>query len=298
MARNSSSKKQALYIIFAVLCMACFAVCVYFILNPLEIEKLTKGENDQQRDFVMFNDVGQADSAIIYSNGYSAVIDMGLPNSAAEIFEDLSSFEINEIDVALISHLHSDHMGSLKKVSEYYNIKNLIMPEILNSSLSVAKNARTFITNNGGNFYNAVAGLNFKIGEFEITVLGYLNDKRNENNRSVFTIAEIDGFKFLFTGDAETKAERYILEQKLNLDCDVLKVGHHGSSSSTSKEFLKATTPDYAVISVGEDNMYSHPNDEILTALKKADIEVFRTDEHGDITFDITTEKLKIKTEK
>ncbi len=298
MTRNSSRKKQALYIIFAVLCVACFAICVYFILNPLAIKKITKGENDIERDFIMFTDVGQADSAIIYSNGYSAVIDMGLPNSASEIFEDLSSCKIKEIDVALISHLHSDHVGALKKISEIYTVKNLIMPEILNSSLTAAKNARTFITNNGGNFYNAVAGLNFKIGEFEITVLGYLNDKRNENNRSVFTIAEIKGFKFLFAGDAETKAENYILEENLNLDCDVLKVGHHGSNSSTSKEFLRATTPEYAVISVGEDNMYSHPNKETLTALENANSKIFRTDKHGDITFDVTNEKLEIKTEK
>ncbi len=288
--------RRIIYIILAIICIIAFAVCVYFIFNPVNLNN--SSTLDETSDFVKFTDVGQADSAIIYSNGYSAVIDMGLPDSAADIFNDLSDCKIEKIDVALISHLHSDHLGGLQRVAEGYKIETLIMPEILSSSIGAAKNARSFITNGGGAFYNAVQGLNFKIGEFEITVLGYLDDRKNENNRSLFTMAEIDGFKFLFTGDGEIKAEKYLLEQKLNLDCDVLKVSHHGSNTGTSKEFLKATTPDYAVISVGKNNMYSHPNSETLATLKNANTEIYRTDQMGDITFDIASGNVKIEIEK
>lgn len=294
----TGNKKRNLYIIGAVLSIICFCVCVYFMLNPAKANLVLNGGFDETSDFVKFTDVGQGDSAIIYSNGYSAVIDMGLPNFAPDIYEDLSKYSLKEIDAVLISHLHSDHLGGLQKVAENYKIKNLIMPEILDSSIAAAKNARTFITNNGGSAYNAVAGMNFEIGEFNITVLGFLDDKKNENNRSVFTVAEKDGAKFLFTGDAETKAEQYILNQKLNLDCDVLKVSHHGSNSSTCREFLNATTPDYAVISVGEDNMYNHPNSETLEALKSINAEIYRTDLCGDITFDLSDGNIKINTEK
>lgn len=297
---RTKSKKRRLYISLALLCIIAFTICLYFIQNPQSFKKLyssLNGEFDTSRDFVKFMDVGQGDSALIYSNGYSAVIDMGLPTAANDIFEDLTECDIKELDAVLISHLHSDHIGSLEKVAENYKIKNLIMPEILNSSIGAAKNGKQIVTGYNSSFYRAEQGMHFKIGEFEITLLGYLNDKKNENNRSVFTMAEIDGIKFLFTGDAEIKAENYLLEENLNLDCDVLKVSHHGSNTSSGETFLKAVSPEYAVISVGEDNAYSHPHKETLASLKSTNAEIFRTDKQGDITFNIENGKISIQTE-
>lgn len=294
MSRNSTNRR-ILYISLAIGCIILFFVCIYFIFNPLQS---SGNASESQRDFIMFTDVGQGDSAIIYSNGYSAVIDAGIPSVAPDICNDLSNLNISQIDVALISHLHSDHVGGLFQIAEGYKVKNLIMPELLNSSVAAAKNVKTFITNQGGAYYNAVPGMNFRIGEFEITVLGYMNDGKNENNRSVFTMAEIEGYKFLFTGDAEAEAERYLLDQNINIDCDVLKVSHHGSNTSTSTEFLNAATPEYAVISVGEDNMYNHPNFETISALDRINAKVYRTDKDGDITFDLSGDNIKIETEK
>ena len=140
--------------------------------------------------------------------------------------------------------------------------------------------------------------MNFRLGEFEITVLGVFDDRKNENNRSIIAVAEIDGIKFLFTGDAEEKEEKYLLGEQLNLDCDVLKVPHHGSSTSSSKEFLNAVTPEYAVISVGENNVYGHPHKETLQALTEANAKVYRTDQSGDITFNVNDGKITVETEK
>ena len=297
MKNSKKSKRQSLYILSAILCIILFAVCIYFILNPTAAQKISDGGFDTSRDFVKFMDVGQGDSALIYSNGYSAVIDVGLPTSVADIYNDLSKCNIKEIDAVVISHLHSDHIGALEKMAEDYTVKNLITPEILSSSITAAKNSRKLITGYGSAFYNAVQGMNFKIGEFEITLLGCFDDKKNENNRSVFMIAEIDGIKFLFTGDAETVAENYLLEEKLNLDCDVLKVSHHGSNTSSSMKFLRAVTPEYAVISVGENNMYSHPHKQTLDALKQVNAKTYRTDEQGDITFNVDNGKIIVETE-
>lgn len=298
---TNSTQKRSLYIISAVFCIIAFAVCIYLILNPLVLREVNSSLSprfDETQDFVKFMDVGQGDSALIYSNGYSAVIDMGLPTAAADIYSDLSDCFIKEIDVVLISHLHSDHLGAFQKVAENYRVKNLIMPQILTSNLGAATNIKNFVVSSGGGFYSAVQGMNFKIGEFEVTLLGLYNDKKNENNRSIFTVAEIDGVKFLFTGDAETKAEEYLLGENLNIDCDVLKVSHHGSNTGTNKEFLEAVTPEYAVISVGEDNMYSHPHKETLDALKDQNAEIYRTDKNGDITFNINNGKIDVSTEK
>lgn len=291
--------KRKITVLAAVLCIVAFTVMLSFARNPVKFGKLIGNFStfDTSQDFIKFMDVGQGDSALIYSNGYCAVIDMGLPKYANDICFDLADCFINEIDVALISHLHSDHIGGLETVGENYKIKNLIMPDILGDSIDMAKNTQKYLIKNGTKFYTAKQGLNFKIGEFEITVLGLFEDKSNENNRSIFTVAEIDGIKFIFTGDAELKAEKSLLQENLNLDCDVLKVSHHGSNTATSKEFLNKVTPDYAVISVGEGNSYSHPHSTTMNELKKSGAKIYRTDEDGDITFKIDDRKIKVETE-
>ena len=129
-------------------------------------------------------------------------------------------------------------------------------------------------------------------------MLAYYGDMQDENNKSVIVMAEIDGIKFLFTGDAEAKTEKALLDEGLNVDCDVLKVGHHGSSSSCSQSFLKAATPEYAAISVGENNIYSHPNDSVISALQNCGAQILRTDTDGDITFYVENGEIRTVTEK
>ena len=119
-----------------------------------------------------------------------------------------------------------------------------------------------------------------------------------ENNQSVIVMAELDGIKFLFTGDAEAKAEQALLDEGINIDCDVLKVGHHGSSSSSSQSFLAAATPEYAAISVGENNIYSHPSSSVVSALEDCGAQILRTDTDGDITFYIENGEIRTETEK
>ena len=255
---------------------------------------------DTSVDFVKITDVGQADSILIYSNGYSAVIDTGTEDNAADILEDLDSALINSIDALIITHLHTDHAGALPELAKRRQIDNLIIPELeyYAEAASLVKTAKQTVTAKGGNAYTAVQGMNFKIGEFTVTVLAYYDDMQDENNKSVIVMAEIDGIKFLFTGDAESATEKALINDGLNIDCDVLKVGHHGSASSTSKEFLEKTTPQYAAISVGENNIYSHPSDSVVSALQNSGAQILRTDADGDITFYVENGKLRTETEK
>ena len=255
---------------------------------------------DTSADFVKITDVGQADSILIYSNGYSAVIDVGTEDSAENILEDLDSARIKSIDALIVTHLHTDHAGALPELARRKTVDNLIIPEIYDEAetAGAVKTAKKTVTANGGNAYTAVQGMNFKIGEFTVTVLAYYDDMQDENNKSVIVMAELDGVKFLFTGDAGSKTEKAMIAEGINIDCDVLKVGHHGSSTSTSKEFLDKATPDYAAISVGENNIYAHPSESVVETLKESGTQILRTDTDGDITFFVENGEIKIETEK
>ena len=188
---------------------------------------------DKTQDFVKIMDVGQADAALIYSNGCSAVIDAGLTSSADDISADLKGADIKDIDALLITHLHMDHAGALAKIAMSFPIDNLIIPNRDSSAeaMPTVNEAEKRVVAEKGKVFTATEGMNFNIGEFEVTVLAYFPDAKNENDRSVITMAKIGDKKFLFTGDAEKATEADVLAEKLNIDCDVLKVGHHGSKS-------------------------------------------------------------------
>ena len=297
MAEGSLNKRKI--VAFAVTLLCIVAVIALFFGNfsssPINQEKF-----DISSDFVRFIDVGQGDSILIYSNGYSALIDTGTSESANEICSQLDGCNIKDIDVVIFSHLHDDHTGGIKQISKIYGIKNVILPEISieSDSLTDAQFVINKMRETGGGIYTAVSGMNFSIGEFEITVLGSFGEMKDENNRSVIVVAQIDGRKFLFTGDAETNTEKALLNEGLNLKCDVLKAGHHGSNTSSCDEFLKAVSPRFVAISVGRENSYGHPHNNILSAFEKIKAEVYRTDYDGDITFSVENGSLKVETEK
>lgn len=302
---TAKGKKRKVVSLVSLALSAVVLVAAYFgtfgIKKLLGVFENTSPDGfDTSQDFVRFLDVGQGDSILIYSNGRSMLLDTSTVSYKNEIAADLNSCGIDTIDVVMISHLHSDHTGSLSGICDDYGIKNLVLPELSIGSegMSAAQYAVNAVTESDGGVYNAEQGLSFNVGEFEITVLAAYGDYDDVNNQSLFVMAEIGGVKFLFSGDAEATAEERILAEDLNLDCDVFKAGHHGSNTSNTRGFLSALTPEYVAVSCGRDNMYGHPHNEVMSLYNEMDIDTYRTDYDGDITFYVENGEITVKTEK
>ncbi len=258
-------------------------------------------EQDTEVDFVRFIDVGQGDCALIQSNGRTLLIDTGDSDAGIDLCSNLNLWGITKIDVAAISHFHTDHVGNLETVAERFSLSNLILPPTgaPQEGTDTVKSASLAVRKSGGKIHTAVQGMNFKIGKFDVTVLYYPENivTDEENDRSLFFMARMGDKKFLFTGDAEKSCEQLLLSDGLNIDCDVLKVAHHGSGTSTSDNFLDACTPEYAVVSCGRYNNYGHPDSEVLSRLEKRKINLCRTDISGDITFYVENGGIRVETE-
>lgn len=299
---NKAAKNNVLKAIL--LGLICFVIFALIFINYSdafsENNPLGQSNDSQGDDFVEFIDVGQGDSILICSNGYSALIDTGVTDSANDICSVIANNNIETLDVLVLTHLDSDHVGGVDKITEIYKPENLILPElsIESEGLGVAQLAISRVTDSGGKIYTAVQGMDFSIGDFKITVLAQLTDMASENNRSIITMVEKDGKRFLLTGDLEAKGERVLLKEGLNLKCDVLKVGHHGSNSSSSDDFLNSVKPQYAVISVGANNRYGHPHSKVLSSLGYYGAIIYRTDIDGNILFYVNDGKITVKTSK
>ena len=254
--------------------------------------------DDGAQNYVRFLDVGQGDSILIHSKGRNALIDASTLNFGDIICDKLRSNGIKNLDLMMLSHNHDDHYGGAERIVERMMIDNLIMPDLAGSRSPTATitEIRNSVLADDGECFVAKQGMNVNIGDFTITVLAHYMDEENENNRSIFAVAECDGVRFLFTGDGEDEVERRLLKEGLDLKCDVLKVGHHGAKTSTTQKLLDATKPKYAVISVGEGNQYSHPHEATISRLYESNIEFYRTDLQGDITFYLNDGKMNIET--
>ena len=251
-------------------------------------------------DYVEFINVGQGDCTLIASNGKYCLIDTGTAENYQYIRKELRDKGIKNIDLIIISHYHADHTGALQSLVDNFNVSNLIYPPELpdtNVSNDVLYAKKECIAEDG-EFYFAKTGQTITVGDFKLTVLLAGSDLAEENNRSLYIMAKIGQKKFFFTGDGELPEESKLLEENYNLDCDVLKVPHHGGRSSSSQKFLDECMPEYSVISCAKKNQYNHPHKEALSRLKKIKTKIYSTKDKGNIIFVYEDEKLSVITSK
>lgn len=235
-----------------------------------------------------FIDVGQGDAALIRTAQGVILIDAGTNSSEDELKAYLDSMGVTDIEYAVFTHPHEDHIGGADMVLKNYNVKRVILPDATSTSktFSLMMDA---IEAEKCEVIEAAPDKTFQVGEVICTILAPNSTSYTEtNNYSVVIRAEYGDTSVLFTGDAEVDSEAEMLERYLFkglLDCDILKAGHHGSDTSSGQDFLNAVSPVYAVISVGEGNTYDHPKQETLTKYDAMRIQYYRTDREGSIVF-------------
>lgn len=231
---------------------------------------------------VDFLNVGQADCALLSTNGHYMVIDGGNNGDADRILSYLEEQGVEKLDAVVGTHPHEDHIGSLDAIINHFDVDAVYMPKIMHTSKTF-EDVLDAVANKGLKIKSPSPGDTIDFNGLEIEVLGPQREYKDFNNNSIVLKVNAGETAFLFTGDAEETAEKDILQAGGNLQADVLKVGHHGSSTSSSQAFLQAVKPKYAVISVGVGNSYHHPEEEALQRLQSIGAEIYRTDLQGNI---------------
>ena len=241
-------------------------------------------------------DVGQGDSAIIrFPNNYSNIlIDTGGNQSSNfnliknNTIPYLKSKGVSTINYLVLTHGDYDHMGEAINLVNNFKVEKVIFN--CGPYNDLEKELINVLDKKHIKYYSCIKQLNIDKNK-----LYFLQTKEydNENDNSNVIYTELNGYKFMFMGDASTTTEKEILDKYNLSDVDVLKVGHHGSKTSSSREFINEVNPNYSIISVGKNNRYGHPNKEVLDNLKNS--KIYRTDEDGSIMFKIKNNKLKIE---
>ena len=278
-----------------------YVLLIFLILLFLKIKPLFN-----RNTILYFLDVGQGDSLLIRTkNNKSIMIDTGgsitykrekweLKNRNFDIEKStiipfIKSIGINKIDYLFLTHGDFDHMGESISLVNNFKVEKVIFN--CGEFNDLEKELIKVLEKKKIKYYSCIKELNINNNK-----LYFLQTKEydNENDNSNVIYTELDGYKFMFMGDAGVEKEKDILEKYNLSNIDVLKVGHHGSKTSSSKEFIKEIKPKYGVISVGKNNRYGHPNKEVLNNL--SDSKIYRTDQDGSIMFKIKKNKLRIET--
>lgn len=236
-------------------------------------------------------DVGQADSFLLVQGNETALIDFGTRSTGKDAVEYLKSIGIEKLDYVFGTHPHDDHMGGMYDVITNFEIGKIILPEVEAGEVTTNWYMKLMNEIKTGNYEveYAKVGSVYNLGDATMKVIGPISKPDNNlNDYSTVLKVSFGDMDIIMTGDAEKDVEKEILQSGENIDAEILKVGHHGSDTSTCDEFLEAIDPEYALISAKVGNKYEHPIKSTMDKLEDHNIEVYRTDENGTVVAEIT----------
>lgn len=250
------------------------AFLIGFVISSYNTSPFSDGELS-----VHFLDVGQGDcEVILLPNGETMVIDSGNNKDEDFICDYIKSLDVSAIDYLVGTHPHADHIGSLDAIIYNFPVKNIYLPDAFSDSATYLDVLKAIDENNLTITYTSSDTILYSDDTLSITAVAPSKSYDDLNNQSIVIRLTYGKSSFLFTGDAEEESENDITS---TVSADVLKVGHHGSRTSTSQSFLERVDPMYAVISCGSDNKYGHPHAETLETLENDSVTVYRTDTMG-----------------
>lgn len=246
-------------------------------------------------------DVGNADAILVRNQDKSLLIDAGENEDGRTVVDYLKKQGIRRIDYVIATHADADHIGGMDDVVKAFDIGTFIMafmPEGHTPTTKTYENLLTALADKGMKVTSAKPGLSYTLGEAVLDILGPVRDFDETNNQSVVCKVTFGARKFLFMGDAEKEAENALMEAGADLSADFIKLGHHGSHSSTQVSFLDRVSPQYAMMTCGAGNSYGHPHEETLDLLEKRQISYFRSDLNGTVVITCNGNDLVVTPEK
>ncbi|MDE6599724.1 MAG: MBL fold metallo-hydrolase [Oscillospiraceae bacterium] len=302
--RTSSRKNTETFgispvLLFLLILMgAAFCFSLYLEFGDTEVPaSAVSSFIDKDADLeIHYIDVGQGDCSLIKWEGAAVLIDCGERENSDKILDYLKKQDVKKLDIVIATHPHSDHIGGMGDIISGIDVERVIAPKVSSDKTPTTKTYERFLTAmhdkalkltaaKPGTVY-ALAGKTASSMDKQppkLEILAPVADYDDLNDYSVVVRMTYGDTSYLFTGDAEAKAEKDILNSGADVSADVLKAGHHGSSTSTSEKFLEAVSPDICVIQCGTGNSYGHPHAEILERLDSFRVKYFRTDINGTV---------------
>ncbi len=244
-----------------------------------------------------FIDVDQGDSILIEDNGHFMLIDAGVNEKGAAVTEYLKELGAEKLDYVIGTHPHNDHIGGLDTVINAFNVGMILLPDVSIDSENY-NDLLEAIANNNLIITRPAVGDNYTLGNASFVIIspnssGY----ESLNDYSIGIKLTYGSNSFLLAGDAQAVSEAEMLENGIDLSADVLKLSHHGSSTSSTINFLDKVDPQYAVISVGKGNKFEHPHSAAMQAMKERAVKLYRTDEQGSIVFTTDGKSISVNAE-
>lgn len=264
--------------------------------SPASTQSAIAAQTDDTIE-VHFIDVGQADSAFVRCGEETMLIDGGNVADSSLVVSYLQQQNVETLDYIICTHAHEDHVGGLSGALNAFSVQHVLCSTTDYDSKAF-QNFKKYTQEQGLSIEVPQPGDQFSLGDAPVTILGPVEDYGETNNMSIVLRIDFGQTSFLFTGDMESAAERDLVDSGADLSATLLKVGHHGSDTSSSYVFLREVMPRYAVISVGKNNSYGHPGSETLSRLRDVGAEVFRTDESGHVIAVSDGQDISITTEK